>query len=75
MRTIAATVGAGYVLGGGLFSRLTTRIIGRGLRLALRMAVVPLVVETIVALSESALSRNRPTEAQRPQHRRSEVSS
>src|SRR5689334_6057719 len=41
--TVAAAVGIGYVLGGGLFTPLTSRIVGLGLRLGLRLAVLPLL--------------------------------
>src|SRR4051794_19451084 len=39
--TIAAAVGIGYVLGGGIFSPLTARILGLGLRLGIRLAALP----------------------------------
>ena len=59
-RTVAMAVGAGYLLGGGLFSRLTGRILGTGARLAFRLVAVPLAVETGVAAAASVLaSRDR----------------
>lgn len=41
--TMAAAAGAGYVLAGGLFSPLTVRIVGLGLRLGLRLLAVPFI--------------------------------
>ena len=59
-RTVAMAVGAGYLLGGGLFSRLTGRILGTGARLAFRLVAVPLAVEAGVAAAASVLaSRDR----------------
>lgn len=55
-RTVAMAVGAGYLLGGGLYSRLTGRLLGTGARLAFRMVAVPLAVEVAVAAVASALA-------------------
>jgi hypothetical protein len=41
--TLAAAVGVGYVLGGGLFSPLTARILGFGVRIGLRLAAIPML--------------------------------
>ena len=49
-RSVAMAVGVGYVLGGGLFSRLTARIVGAGLRIGLRTALLPFVMESLVTL-------------------------
>lgn len=49
-RSLAIAVGVGYVLGGGLRSRLTARLLGAGIRSALGTAVLPLVVESLAAL-------------------------
>jgi hypothetical protein len=46
-RTIAVALGAGYVLGGGLFSPLTARLVGLMARVGLRMAALPLVSEAL----------------------------
>jgi len=51
-RSIAMAVGVGYVLGGGLFSRLTARIVGTGIRIGLRTAVLPFVAEGLLALGQ-----------------------
>jgi hypothetical protein len=46
--TLAAAVGIGYVLGGGLFSPLTARILGFGLRMGLRLAALPFIKEEVL---------------------------
>ena len=51
--TVAAAVGIGYVLGGGLFSPLTARIVGLGLRIGLRLAVLPMLKQEMAELVES----------------------
>ena len=51
-RSVAMAVGVGYVLGGGLFSRLTARIVGTALRIGLRTAVLPFVTEGLLLLSQ-----------------------
>jgi hypothetical protein len=43
---VAGAVAIGFVLGGGLFTRLTSRIVGSGLRIAL-MAALPSLQEQI----------------------------
>ena len=40
---MAAAAGSGYVLGGGLCSPLTARLVGLGLRLGLRVAALPFI--------------------------------
>ncbi len=49
-----AAVGVGYVLGGGLFSRLTGRILGGGLRIALRLAAVPFIRNEFIGMMQGA---------------------
>ena len=49
---VAAAVGVGYVLGGGLFSSLTFRLLGLGVR----VAAVPLVKQQLLGLAEAAVS-------------------
>ena len=39
--TVAAAVGIGYVLGGGMFTPLTARIVRLGVRIGMRLAVLP----------------------------------
>jgi ElaB/YqjD/DUF883 family membrane-anchored ribosome-binding protein len=51
--TVAAALGIGYVLGGGLFTPLTGRIVRMGVRLGMRIAVLPLLRQEIAQLVES----------------------
>ena len=51
--TVAAAIGIGYVLGGGLFTPLTARIVGLGLRIGLRLAVLPLLKQEMAELVEN----------------------
>lgn len=51
-RFIAAAVGVGYLLGGGLFSRLTARILKTGIRIGLRTALLPFVTEVLLPLGQ-----------------------
>ena len=48
---VAAALGVGYVLGGGLFTPTTARI----LRLGMKLAAVPLVRDELLSLAESAV--------------------
>lgn len=50
---VAAALGVGYVLGGGLFTSFT----GRLLRLGFRVAALPMVREELLAMAEAAMSR------------------
>ena len=49
---VAAALGVGYVLGGGLFSSLTFRLVGLGVR----VAALPLVKDQLLGLAEAAVS-------------------
>lgn len=49
---VAAALGAGFVLGGGLFSPLTFRLLGLGVRLA----ALPLIKSQLVGFAEAAVS-------------------
>ncbi|OJH40004.1 hypothetical protein [Cystobacter ferrugineus] len=48
---VAAALGVGYVLGGGLFTRTT----GRLLRLGVRLAALPMVKDELLGIAEAAL--------------------
>jgi hypothetical protein len=50
---MAAALGVGYVLGGGIFSPLTARILGLGMRLSLRLAALPFIKEELMGIAES----------------------
>jgi hypothetical protein len=49
---VAAAMGVGYVLGGGLFSKTTVRLLG----VAGRVAALPFVRSELVGLAEAVLS-------------------
>jgi hypothetical protein len=49
---VATALGLGYVLGGGLFSSLTFRLVGMGARLA----AIPLLRNRLVSLAEAAVA-------------------
>lgn len=57
-RSAALALGAGYVLGGGLFSVLTARLLGAAVRIGVRVALVPLVTESFAALGHGLLGSN-----------------
>ena len=65
-RAVLIAAGIGYVTGGGLFSPLTARLLGVGLRTALRMLVVPLGQAAVFfacgVLSAAALNPEATTE-------------
>lgn len=48
---VAAALGAGYLLGGGLFTATT----GRLLRIGLKLAAVPMVRDELLTFAESAI--------------------
>jgi hypothetical protein len=51
--TIAAAIGIGYVLGGGLFTPLTGRIVRMGLAVGMRLAVLPMLKREVAELMET----------------------
>jgi ElaB/YqjD/DUF883 family membrane-anchored ribosome-binding protein len=51
--TVAAALGIGFVLGGGLFTPLTGRIVGLGLRLGIRLALLPMLKDQISELADT----------------------
>ena len=55
-RTVALTFGAGFILGGGLFSPLTSRLVAVGVPLGLRLLVLPRLVEGLGVLASAALA-------------------
>ncbi|HEY2900851.1 MAG TPA: hypothetical protein VGL59_09770 [Polyangia bacterium] len=48
--TLAAAVGVGYILGGGFFTPLTGRLVRLGLKLGVRLALVPLLNDEVASL-------------------------
>ncbi len=55
-RSAAAAVATGYVLAGGLFSPLTARLLATGVKVALRLAVLPFVTHGIVGLTQGFIA-------------------
>jgi hypothetical protein len=53
---MAAALGVGYVLGGGLFSPLTSRLVGFGMRVGLRLAAIPFLENELRGLTESVIN-------------------
>src|SRR5580704_1309031 len=51
--TVAAALGIGYVLGGGIFTPLTSRIVGLALRIGVRVALLPMLTDEISALADA----------------------
>jgi hypothetical protein len=51
--TVAAALGIGYVLGGGLFTPLTGGIVRLGVRIGLRLAVLPLLRQEVAQLVDA----------------------
>jgi len=51
--SIAAALGIGYVLGGGIFTPLTSRIVMLGLRIGIRLAVLPMLKDEISGLADA----------------------
>jgi hypothetical protein len=60
-RTLVFAAGAGYIVGGGLASALTARLIGTAIRVALRIVAVPLLAQVTSAWLEG-LARAQGTE-------------
>lgn len=51
--TLAAAAGIGYVLGGGLFTPLTARIV----RLGVKLAALPFVKDELLGMAEAAVDQ------------------
>lgn len=58
-RTTAIAVGAGYLLGGGLFSPLTGRLAAVATKMIFRLALVPFISHSLVAVGETLVSGSR----------------
>jgi len=59
---VAGAVGIGFVLGGGIFTRLAAKMAGAGLRMGLMAALPVLEKELVKAFSISKLDTNRETD-------------
>ena len=55
---VTGALGIGFVLGGGLFTRLTARILGTGLRVGL-MAALPFLQKQLVQVLSNSTSENK----------------
>jgi len=55
---VAGALGMGFVLGGGLFTRLSAKLLGVGLRMAL-MAALPMLEEQIVQVVTGSKSNTK----------------
>jgi len=58
-RMLGLAVGAGYILGGGLFTALTGRLLLGGLRIGVRVAALPLVREELLGALGSITDTGR----------------
>jgi hypothetical protein len=52
---VAGAIGVGFVLGGGLFTRMTARIVGAGLRIGL-MAALPVLKDELLTVINQRLT-------------------
>jgi hypothetical protein len=59
LKTLAMALGAGYILGGGLFTALTGRLLFGGLRIGVRLAALPLVRDELMGFVETITERGR----------------
>jgi hypothetical protein len=57
--TLGATVGLGYVLGGGVFTSLTSRLVRLGLRAGTRLALVALVADHVARLITAPAAKHQ----------------
>jgi hypothetical protein len=53
LRTLSLAVAAGYALGGGVFTRLTVRLVGMATRLALRASSASLIAWAVISVVKS----------------------
>jgi len=63
-RAVAVAAGAGYLLGGGLFSGLTARVLGVGLRAGLKVSAVPLISAGVAQWAGSLFSSSNEEEVE-----------
>lgn len=50
LRAVGLALGAGYVLGGGLFTALTARLLFGGVRVGMRLAALPFLRDELMGL-------------------------
>ncbi|HVX95015.1 MAG TPA: hypothetical protein VHK47_08895 [Polyangia bacterium] len=51
---LAAALGVGYVVGGGLFTRTTSRVFGLAVRMGVRFALMPLLERELAGMASAA---------------------
>ncbi len=51
-RSIAIAVGAGFLLGGGLFSSVSARLLATGIKAGLKLALVPFLAQSLAVVAE-----------------------
>lgn len=56
---VAGALGIGFVLGGGLFTRLSAKVFGAGLRVALMVALPSLEKQLMQVLAGSKLNKEK----------------
>jgi hypothetical protein len=59
-KALVLALAAGYIVGGGLLTRLTARLLWAGVRIGGRMATVPFVRNEIWNLVDSMAAKNEP---------------
>ncbi len=52
-RAVGVALGAGYIVGGGLFSPFTGRLLWGGIRIGLRLAALPVVRDEVFGLFDA----------------------
>lgn len=63
-RAVAAALGIGYALAGGIFTPLTARLVRLGLRIGIRTALLPILKAEFSEVAETIIgSRNQQGEA------------
>jgi hypothetical protein len=59
LKAVGLAMGAGYVVGGGLLTTLTGRLLLGAVRIGLRLAALPVVRNELIGLVETASERGR----------------
>jgi len=62
--TVAAALGIGYALGGGIFTPLTSRLVRLGLRIGIRAALLPILKTQISELAEAFIGAKNEEQAE-----------
>ena len=62
--TVAAALGIGYALGGGIFTPLTSRLVRLGLRVGIRAALLPILKTQISELAAAFIGDKNEEQAE-----------